>query len=179
MITHFTADPHYGHLLTFRPFQTDLEQDYALIEETNRAVAWNDRLFILGDFAKRSADSYLKRIVCQNVHLIWGNHDKASYSRLFKSVADVTELKIQGHKIWLSHYAHAYWPSSHRGSLHLYGHTHDQEESALDAAFSGRRSMDCSVDTAYRLLGAYRPFSEDEILQFLLVRPGHHHVRTK
>lgn len=179
MITHFMADPHFGHLLTVRNFSSDLEQDECLIEEINRAVPWNDRLFILGDFAKRSADSYLSRIHCRNVNLIWGNHDKGSFSRIFKTVADVTELKIQGHKFWLSHYAHAYWPASHRGSIHLYGHNHDQEEEVLDAAFPGRRSADCSVDSAYRLFGSYRPFNENEVLSMMLPRPGHKHSMTR
>lgn len=176
---YFTADPHYGWGLTTRGFSTPEEHDEELLDQTNSLVQWNDRLFILGDFAKRAADSYRKKIRCLNVHLVWGNHDKNSYASQFKSVQDVCEIKIGEHYCWLSHYAHAYWPRSHRGSLHLYGHNHSRYEAILDAAFPGRRSMDCCVDQAKKLYGGLRPFSSDEILEQLLVRPGHDHPSSK
>jgi hypothetical protein len=50
---------------------------------------------------------------------------------------------------------------------------HRQREATLDVAFPGRRSMDVGVDNAKHLLGEYRPFSEDEVLEILLKRPGH------
>lgn len=174
MKTFFTADTHFGHSLTTRGYDNVEDADESLMHCINVTVGGTDRLFILGDFAWRSAQSYLEKIRCRNVHLTWGNHDKRSFSRLFKTVAEVTELKFGEQKVWLSHYAHAYWPASHRGSVHLYGHNHDGYEAVLDAAFPGRRSMDCSVDTAYRLLGEHRPFEVTEIFDLLSGRPGHH-----
>ena len=182
MRTFFTADNHFEHENILKITDRDLhfssteEHDDALLEEINSTVGENDRLFVLGDFAWRAGESFIKRIRCKNLHLIFGNHDRASFGKLFKSVEDTAIVKIQGHKIFLSHYPHAYWPSSHRGSLHLYGHVHAEREETLDAAFPGRRSMDCGVDNAKLLLGDYRPFSEDEVIEILMARPSHDKV---
>ena len=54
----------------------------------------------------------------------------------------------------------------------LYGHLHDQREAWLDSVFPGRRSQDCGVDTAKRLLGRYTCFSEEEIYHSLIKQPG-------
>jgi hypothetical protein len=43
-------------------------------------------------------------------------------------------------RIFVSHYPHAYWPRSHKGCLHVYGHVHAEREATLDAALPGRRS---------------------------------------
>lgn len=182
MRTFFTADDHFAHENILKITDRDLhfssseEHDDALLEGINSTVGENDRLFVLGDFAWRAGESFTNRIRCKNLHLIFGNHDRAGFGKLFKSVEDTAIVKLQGHKVFLSHYPHAYWPSSHRGSLHLYGHVHAEREETLDACFPGRRSMDCGVDNAKLLLGSYRPFSEDEIIDILMARPGHDQV---
>jgi len=83
------------------------------------------------------------------------------------------DTKVNGQRCWLSHYPHAYWPASHKGSFHLYGHTHDQREATLDAVFPGRRSHDAGLDTAFRRFGVHRPFTEMEVFDYLINRPGH------
>lgn len=180
MITHFTADTHLQHEgildMQARPYPSIDAHDDAIVESFNRCVGKDDRLVILGDVAWRTVDSFLARLVCKNVHLIVGNHDKASYGKHFKSVADVGEFKIGEHKIFCSHYPHAYWPASHYGSIHLYGHVHGDREDTLDAAFPGRRSMDCGLDNAFNVFGERRPFHQQEILDLMLVRPGHDKV---
>ena len=50
------------------------------------------------------------------------------------------------------------WNKSHHGAYHLYGHSHDSME---DKEWG--KSMDVGVDSAFRILGEYRPFSFDEI----------------
>ncbi len=184
MRSFFIADPHFDHdgvlEMCGRPFDNISQWNRYIIDRTNDVVGVNDRLFMLGDIAWYDPKGYLARIKCKNKHLIWGNHDKPSFAKYFSSTQDVLEIKIGKDpdrvKVWLSHYAHAYWPSSHYGALHLYGHTHSQREETLDNLFPGRRSMDCGVDNAYLLLGDYRPFSEEEVLSILLPRPGHDHV---
>lgn len=177
MKTYFTADLHLGHeriVEMSRPWLSSIEQhDDLILDAINSIVQLNDRLYILGDFCWRGEESYAAKIRCKNKHLIFGNHDKAKAGLYFKTAEDVAEIKLGEHKVFLSHYPHAFWPSSHYGSLHLYGHLHDEREETLDQAFPGRRSMDVGVNTAYRLLGCMRPFSQDEILDLLLARPGH------
>lgn len=173
MVTWFFSDPHFEHLITTRPFASVEEQNDHLLKQINCRVVENDRLFCLGDFAARGVESWVGRIVCKNKHLIYGNHDKNSAGRYFKTAEAVTEIKIGEHKVWLSHYAHAYWPASHYGSFHLYGHNHAQREATLDAIWPDRRSMDVGVDNIHRLLGEFRPISDIEVLSLLGNRIGH------
>jgi calcineurin-like phosphoesterase family protein len=182
---HFTADLHLDHenvlSMSGRLFRNIVEHNDVMIDQINRYVAENDRLYVLGDVAWTSIDNYLARINCKDVHLIWGNHDKQNFGKHFKSHQDVLEIKIgkkpNTNKVFLSHYAHAYWPSSHYGAFHLYGHTHRQREDTLDACFPGRRSLDVGVDNARFLLGEYRPFSEHDIVDILGHQPGHDPVQ--
>ncbi len=177
MKTFFTADLHLNHdkvaLFTGRPFANIVDHDQHMIEQINRVVGRNDRLYILGDVSWRALSVEMDKIVCRDKHLIYGNHDRHNFGKYFKTAEDVTEIKIQEQKFFLSHYPHAYWPASHRGSIHLYGHMHNQREATLNALFPGRRSMDVGIDSAKALLGEYRPFSEDEILVRMLIQPGH------
>lgn len=165
-----------------------------LIENINTYVKPEDTLWHLGDvlFARKheyveKAYGCMSRINCKNVHLIWGNHDNrylqdrkgqtiASY---FKSVQDMVEIQVNNQRIVLCHYAMAVWNKSHRGSWHLYGHSHAGAENWLDRNLKGRRSMDVGVDNAYRLFGKYRPISFDEIKTIMDNQTGcsiDHHV---
>lgn len=177
MTTYFTADLHLNHekvaLFTGRPFGNIVEHDTHMIDQINAVVGRSDKLWVLGDVSWRAIDQELQRINCRDVHLIWGNHDRQNFGRHFKTAEDVTEVRLGELKVFLSHYPHAYWPGSHRGSLHLYGHMHAQREDTLDQLFPGRRSMDVGIDNAKRLLGEYRPFSEHEVLNLIGSRPGH------
>lgn len=186
MVKWFTADPHFGHHMDFRLFDTVEDQDAYILDEINRRVGRKDHLYILGDFSLKYPEIRHK-IKCKNVHLIWGNHDprnKIVGKGFFSTVREVHEVRLlrvdgevqEKHKCWLSHYPHCYWPSSHYGSLHLYGHVHSAREETLDAAFPGRRSMDVGVDNAKLILGSFRPFREDEVLDLLLAKPGHDFV---
>jgi len=56
----------------------------------------------------------------------------------------------------------------------VYGHCHFQREAYLDGIWPERRSMDVGVDSARHHLGEFRPFSEDEVVQILGQRKGHH-----
>lgn len=176
----FTADLHLNHekviLFTTRPFKSIVEHDEYVIARINNRVGQKDRLYVLGDVSWRAVGQELGKIVCKDIHLIWGNHDRQNFGKWFKTAEDVTEIKIGEQKVFLSHYPHAFWPSSHRGSMHLYGHCHSQREETLDKAFPGRRSMDVGIDNAWKLLGEYCPFSEGEIMDILGPRPGHDSV---
>jgi calcineurin-like phosphoesterase family protein len=182
---HFTADLHLDHEgvleMSGRLFRNIYEHDMAMISIINRRVSVNDTLYVLGDVGWNSIDNYMDQILCKNIHLIWGNHDKNNFGKKFKTHQDVLEIKIgqkpNQHKLFMSHYAHAYWPSSHYGAFHIYGHTHRQREATLDVAFPGRRSIDVGVDNALHLLGEYRPFTEDELIAILGSKPGHDPVQ--
>lgn len=157
-----------------------------LIKNINDMVGVHDILWHLGDFVFGSKHNYYQnakqfrnRIKCRNVNLIWGNHDERSIQDLFSYTYDLTDIKVNGQKIILCHYAMAVWDSSHRGAWQLYGHSHSAAEPWMDKNMVGRRSFDVGIDNAKKVLGAYRPWSFDEIKSIMDKREGFsmdHHI---
>lgn len=171
----FTADPHFGHepIAKNRGFTSE-EHDELVLGAINAVVERRDRLIIAGDFCFRSKPGkWRQRINCREVILVFGNHDRPSFGQFFSRAEQQLVLKVGEHRVYVSHYPHAYWPASHHGSMHVYGHCHAQREETLDTLFPGRRSMDVGLDNAVRLLGELRPFSENEVVERLLAAPGH------
>ena len=160
----------------------------SLIESINKYVKEDDILYHLGDWSFGGIHNiklFRDSIICQNIHLILGNHDEhivdkevkfhdSSFNpiELFSSVQDVLHLEIGKTKIFLSHYSHRVWNGSHKGVIHLYGHSHG---SIPDFG----RSMDVGVDVAYKMFGEYRPFNIGDITRIMEKREVHkidHHA---
>jgi calcineurin-like phosphoesterase family protein len=148
------------------------KMDEELLKQINDTVGENDLLYHLGDFAMPGKSVYYSkcrqyrdRIKCRNIVLIWGNHDERSIRDLFTATYDLKMESIQGlsNRIVLCHYAMAVWDGSHRGNWQLYGHSHSEAEPWMDRTMIGRRSLDVGVDNAAKILGAYRPFSLDDL----------------
>lgn len=178
---YFTADLHLDHAKVLvgergRCFPTIEQWSAHILAEINRVVRRQDTLYVLGDFAFKRPDLWRSQIKCGDVWLIIGNHDPAQVqldAAFGKGKARLTyETHALDQPCFLSHYAHAFWPKSHRGSIHLYGHNHGQREETLDEWMPQRRSQDVCPEMAHRLLGEWRPFSEVEI-QWLMQRTGH------
>lgn len=177
----FTSDCHFGHdaIAKLRGFEDSSIHDETLLGLINYYVRRNDILFILGDFAWTKPGKYRQMIDCKTVYLIAGNHDKVQASkRVFGgNFRETMMVKIRDQRAWLSHYPHTYWPSSHHGSLHLYGHMHSEYEWVMDYNAPSRRAMDVCPDNACKLLGSPCPFSEDFVYTYLTARVGHHHCK--
>jgi calcineurin-like phosphoesterase family protein len=158
--------------------------DTALIDNINDIVGYDDTLWIEGDFAfpgkhdtHNVCKRYRDRIVCRNVNLILGNHDKVGTNcpvSLFQEVTLQKTIYVGSQKIVLNHCAAAIWFDSHKKNpaWMLYGHSHGTAEKWLDKVMPGRRSMDVGVDNAAKILGEYRPFSFEEVSQILSKRTG-------
>jgi calcineurin-like phosphoesterase family protein len=175
----FTSDLHIGHKnITgksvskwksgYRNFNSVTEMNDTIINNINNYVKWDDVIYFLGDFAfvdvKKIQDSR-HRINCQTIHFLYGNHDEdirndQKLQGIFTSIKDVDFITVNSQNYFLSHYSHRVWPASHRGTIHLYGHSHG---SIPDFG----KSMDVGIDVAYRLLGEYRPFSITEIIDIM------------
>lgn len=135
--TFFTADEHYGHnnIIKFcnRPFDDINHMRETLIANHNQKVPENGLTYHIGDMFWESvslddACAIMKRLNGRHIFL-WGNHDKTSVVNglSFDRVADVLEIRQEGApKIFMSHYAHRVWPGSHKGTYHLFGHSHNQ-----------------------------------------------------
>lgn len=165
----------------YRNFNSVPEMNEHLILQINKHVKCNDVIYFLGDFCfggHRLTPEWRSRINCQNLHVCLGNHDEhlPEYIDCFSSVQDVLSIEdTNGHKIFMSHYKHAIWPGSHKGVIHLYGHSH-----ATSEGWEIGKSMDMGIDNAYRLHKEYRPFSLNEVLKIMNKRPIHFgHVNTK
>ena len=169
----------------------DMMNDH-LTDQINAIVGEDDTLWHLGDFAFARKDDYYRkcrfyrdRIKCQNINIIWGNHDTATCAEpgdddyvirdLFNKANHLQRIRVPGQKaaIFLCHYAMAVWDKSHRNAWQLYGHSHSTIEKALDSHFKGRRSMDVGVDNAKNVLGEYRPFTTEELQRIMDKRDGH------
>lgn len=192
----FTSDSHYFHgnisgptvskwKAGYRNFSSAEEMNETIVNSFNSVVGKNAIVYHLGDFAYGLNNVYQFRgkMQCKELHLILGNHDKDirknknSIRGIFNSVQDVLKLKTGKHQFFLSHYAHLVWPSSHRGVLHLFGHSHNN----LDKRLIRPRSMDVGIDAAYARFGEYRPFHIDEVIEILDKQKidviDHHHER--
>ena len=157
---YITSDLHLGHrnIIKYcnRPFQDIHEMNKCIIDTINNTVNIDDSLYILGDFAFRGKDpiEYRNRIICKNIHIITGNHDREkdftkylvseenSYG--FSSVQPVKEIIHCNQKIFLSHYPHRSWPASHKGSWMCYGHCHSKLDHEDRASY--RLTLDVGVD---------------------------------
>lgn len=188
----FSSDFHYGHSnITgpkvsnwksgYRDFDSVHEMNKCLTQTINKYVKQDDILYFLGDFAfggHTNIPSYRYSLTCQTIHLVRGNHDTHidKYKDMFASINDVMWCKERKDRpIFLSHYSHRVWHGSHKGYLHLYGHSHN---SIPDHG----KSMDVGVDSAYKRTGEYRPFSIDEVINIMDKRSvaliDHHGVET-
>ena len=206
----FTSDTHFnqkniverlsnwdhakGHL---RDFKDQWHMNDIIIENINQYVGKHDTLYHLGDFcfSKDEKDfiELMKRINCENVHLVYGNHDHVikkskKVQSLFKSVSSKIEKSfsippVEGDPnrvpwekqfIVLDHYAHRVWNKSHHGSWMLYGHSHAglDDMSRYDKNdfrrkmmefYSNSNTVDVGIDNIFRLYGEYRPISIIEL----------------
>lgn len=161
MATHFTADTHFGdaHILRLRGtlFGSLAAHDEALIARWNEAVAPDDEVWHLGDFAAHASRAHCRDVFARLngvKRLIRGNHDTDRVLDLPWAEAPTESARIERRdaagaewRFHLSHYAHRAWPGLWRGRRHLYGHTH---ASLPDT----RRSCDVGVDAwDYRPVG--------------------------
>lgn len=151
-----------------------------IIDNINDLVGEDDTLWHLGDWAfapkhdyYRRCRDYRDRIKCRHLNLVFGNHDQRSIRDLFDQTYDQHELYVGNQLVVLNHYAMAIWDKSHRSSIQLFGHSHGGADSWLDKIMPNHRSMDVGVDAAARILGAYRPFTFDEIMSHIGNRTGH------
>lgn len=170
----FTSDTHFGHTNIagpkvsnwpsgYRDFESVHEMNKTITNNINYYVGEEDELYHLGDFSFGDPFPYLKNIICKNIHIIVGNHDRTKLlnKNRFLSVQPYLEINVGKTKFCLFHYAQRVWNKSHRGSIHLYGHSHNSIEDDWGL------SMDVGVDSIYKKFGEYRPISEMEVMKYM------------
>lgn len=171
----FTADTHFGHALMTansrrcpRPWNTVDEMTEGLIANWNAVVGERDTIYHLGDvsFLKAGQTFEVLRRLNGFKHLVRGNHDGMNQQCLaeFESVADLKEIKVQGQRIVLCHYALMTWNKMHTGSWMLHGHSHGAL--AVDPT---KRRMDVGVDAVAPFMNSpwYEPLSFEQVKQVM------------
>lgn len=182
-----TADTHYHHrnivssVSKFkdkgacRCFGSVEEHDFEIVKGINDNVKENDTLIHVGDWSFGGIEKifeFRNQIICKNIHLVLGNHDHhiarnnkfndEACQSLFSSVERIYDRKIHGKRFVFCHYAMRTWENWHKGSIMLYGHSHNQL-----TRIPGQLTMDVGVDSAYEVFGKYRPFHSTEILKLI------------
>lgn len=157
----------------------------------NATVTPDDVVWHLGDVLFGSvvqAIDTLCELNFSKLYFIWGNHDSAMEeleraikanrvpSRIRNRVVfcgNMREIRVEGQKITVCHYAMRTWNKSHHGAWHLFGHSHGtlpDDSSAL--------SLDVGVD-----VHGYRPVSFDEVSIYMSKKTfepvDHHEDRPK
>jgi calcineurin-like phosphoesterase family protein len=189
----FTSDTHYNHTNICRATTrwTDADsvtRDFSSLEMMNeelifwinQRVAQDDILIHLGDWSFggfENIEVFRNRIICQNVHLILGNHDhhiernKDNIQSIFSSVNHYLDLNVSW---WIAgkkkeharficmHYPIASWNGMNDGAIHLHGHVHLPKHLRMAAG----KAMDVGVDG-----NDLEPIEMDDILIKMVSRP--------
>lgn len=136
----FSSDLHFNHNKEFvyepRGFQSIEEMNETIIDNFNRRINLNDKLYLLGDIMLgqdiESGLNLLKRINCDDIKIIRGNHDTDNRIAAYKTLSNVTYLgwsdviKLGKRHYYLSHFPTFVNNFNEAGYYNLYGHTHQQ-----------------------------------------------------
>lgn len=172
----FMSDTHFGHEAILRahnrPFKSVEEMDEAMLSSINRLVKKTDTLYHLGDFASchvEKAIKYRKRINCENLFLIYGNHDYKNRSfKEFRKVFgkghchDILEIRRESHLMVMHHYPHLFWHHWDKAAFNLHGHMHCESSPLREH----HMQLDVAVDGH-----DFRPWSFDEVMEYM--KPRH------
>jgi calcineurin-like phosphoesterase family protein len=187
----FTSDTHYNHAnicssttkwkdpVTIREFKTLEHMNSHLAGNINEIVGQDDILFHLGDWSFggfESIEQFRNQIVCQNIHIITGNHDhhiennRGDCQKLFSSVNKYVELNVKwpvgpemhDANFVLMHFPIASWNNMARGAIHLHGHVHFDSNKRLQEG----KMMDVGCDG-----NMLYPIGMNEVLHIMKDRP--------
>lgn len=163
-------------------YQRANEMNEALFFNHNSLVKNNDVIIHIGDFAFDANILYYLKRLNGKFKFILGNHDERLKSFLYglrynsdpwlhqkvELYEPEEEIYINDKLIILSHYSMRVWNESHRGSWHLYGHSHGTLKDDPNSL-----SMDVGIDC-----NNYFPFSfsqiEDKMSKKTFVPIDHH-----
>ena len=168
----FTSDTHYNHAnicssttkwkdpVTIREFKTLEHMNSHLAGNINEVVGQDDILFHLGDWSFggfEQIEIFRNQIICQNVHIITGNHDhhiennRENCQSLFSSVNKYLNLNVKWsvgthfageQRFALMHFPIASWDNMAKGAIHLHGHVHFEPNKRIGKG----KMMDVGVD---------------------------------
>ncbi|QTQ08574.1 hydrolase [Macrococcoides canis] len=166
---YFISDTHFFHKnrAKARGF-TVSEMNNMLIRKWNRTVSNSDDVYILGDIfygASIEEANQLLETLNGNKHLVIGNHDKHFLKKEkfnknhFKEINHIIEFHYASYHFFLCHYPVIDWNRKRYGSIHLYGHVHENNE---HQNVLGPQTYNVSVENI-----DYTPISIDTVIQII------------
>lgn len=145
------SDPHYNHknicrgvtnwrtedgkipIDQTRDFENLDKMNATIVNNINNIVGQDDILICLGDWSFGGIEQifeFQKRLICKNIHLIYGNHDHHIESNrdgtrdLFLSTSYYNAFQYCGRTFKVMHYPISSWDGLRKGHIHLHGHVH-------------------------------------------------------
>lgn len=121
------SDLHFGHegILKYRTqFKTIEEHDNFIINNWNKVVTPQDKVYVLGDVCWKKKDLEKIKLLNGKKILIAGNHDILGAKNYLKVFKDIRGLWKKGN-YWLSHAP--LHPDHLRNRKNIHGHLHDLE----------------------------------------------------
>ena len=132
-------------------FKTVDDMAHAIVDSWKSIVSPDDTVYVLGDFALKHIDKWVKRLPGRKV-LIRGNHDKITCFNDFQEVHDILQIRIIPENmismpldIVMCHYPMVSWYNKQNGSVHLHAHSHGMLPTSLPGV-PGAAKLDMSVD---------------------------------
>ena len=134
-----------------RDFLTLDKMNDTIVNNINEVVGQDDVLIHSGDWSFggfENIQTLRDRIICQEIHLILGNHDhhidrnRENCQSLFSSVQWFLQLNYMGETIECMHFPISSWNGPNKGRIHLHGHQHLPHHRKIT---NGRR-MDVGMD---------------------------------
>ena len=167
----YIADTHFGHgniiRLCNRPFLTVNEMNETLIHNWNSRVGKDDIVYIVGDFAFKSAEhpvGILSQLNGRKV-LIKGNHDGRNlkdpvFRRHFEEICERKTINDNNRMVVIDHFPLIEWDGFFRGSYLVYGHIHNNVSNyAYKALYCLDTALNAGVD-----INQFMPVTLDELI---------------
>lgn len=164
MTIFITSDLHLGHknILSYtdrHKYYKDIdEHDIEIIDTINKNVKAKDTLYILGDVSFNYPDKLFNELICNDIVIVPGNHDKwIDKPRKFTRInpasqqqitidSEIIELSYNNSSFIMSHYPLARWNKGHYGSYMLHGHCHG----SFNSENTKCRRLDVGWDNFYK-----------------------------
>jgi calcineurin-like phosphoesterase family protein len=202
----FTSDTHYSHSnicrattrwtdadSVTRDFKSLEHMNDTLVNNINEVVGQDDILIHLGDWSFggfEMIEEFRNRILCKNVHLVFGNHDhhirrnKGGIQEIFSSTQDYLHLDLRIPKgkevdkltLVCMHFPIASWDGMNDGVPHLHGHVHLPRHQRIGQG----KVMDVGVDgnDLYPIsIQEIRTIMKDRPVRSLSLPKDHHEKR--
>ncbi len=138
-----------------RKYSTLEEMHEDIKKRWNAKVTNGDHVYILGDISGRGRNEELIAFVARlkgKKILVRGNHDDTDdfrYAQLFTKISDYEEIYDncggKAYRLILCHYPILMWNGQHKGTILLYGHTHDSYEDRFFQDCINRMNNDINI----------------------------------